>query len=405
MTYNNPDQSLAFLASGRIQILDESGAVRTVESRFAESLRQRAVEIEQRHAWKTQGRGAQFASGGLLWGLGEQCGAEMRARITSLAPGRKPGELLYTLDTDDVGGLFAVAVCGAEPDEQRLFHSNQARVDFPAAAPESDRIACSVRHQHGTANLALIKRDGSELSTITEGDSVDLCPVWVPGKERQLVFQSAGMGRDEHGGALGLGPFALKMLDLERGRLEDLHEELGHDLLGPRLDDQGNLYYIRRPYKQPGGGSSVLRAVLDFLLFPLRLVFALFSWLNFFTARYTGKPLTTAGGPRKQGADMQQMMVWGNLVDASKAAKKGAAAGIDAPALVPASWQLVRRSPAGTTEVLARSVLAFDLNGEEVIFSNGSALFRLRRGGKPERLHRAERISHVAVVPAGRPSL
>ena len=217
------------------------------------------------------------------------------------------------------------------------------------------------------------------------------------------MFQSAGVGRDPDGNAMGLGPFKLQLLDLDGGELTELAEEEGQDMLGPRVDGHGNLYYIRRPYKEPAQGGSPWRALLDFLLFPLRLVFALFSWLNFFTARYSGKPLTTAGGPRREGADMKQMMVWGNLIDAEQAARQGARSGQDAPDLVPRSWQLVRRMGGGEPEVLARGVLSFDLVSSDgtLVYTNGSAVFFQAKGQRPRTLCKEQSILQVVALPTG----
>src|SRR5262249_21667691 len=149
----------------------------------------------------------------------------------------------------------------------------------------------------------------------------DLAPSWVAGGADALVYQSAGIGRARNGAPGGLGPFVVHRLDLARGEVATPLESPGHDFLGPREAADGTLYAIRRPYSA-AVKLSPLRMVLDFLLFPFRLVYAVFQYLNFFSTKYTGSPLTTAGGPKREGADIRKMMIWGNLIDAREAARE-----------------------------------------------------------------------------------
>jgi hypothetical protein len=58
-------ERFAYLEQGKLR-LHAGGAGVTVESEFGRSLRERAAQIQHRHAWKTQGRGAQFMTG-MLW--------------------------------------------------------------------------------------------------------------------------------------------------------------------------------------------------------------------------------------------------------------------------------------------------------------------------------------------------
>jgi hypothetical protein len=92
-------------------------------------------------------------------------------------------------------------------------------------------------------------------------------------------------------------------------------------------------------------------AVKDAVLFPFRMAQAIFQYFNFFSVRYTGKPLATSKGAAQRHPDLKQMMIWGNLIDADRAASENRFGDPDAPSLVPSSWQLVRRSPGGTADV------------------------------------------------------
>jgi hypothetical protein len=256
-------------------------------------------------------------------------------------------------------------------------------------------VACSVLHKDASASIAVMTAEAADLTEVTEGDSQDQAPSWAPDGAR-IVYQSAGIGRDRQGRPLGLGPFEIHELDLAGGEVRTLASDPARDLLGPKLDGQGTLYYIRRPYRRLHG-ASLGRVMLDFVLFPARLLFALFQYLNFFTARYTGRPLTSAGGPQRKGVDVQQMMVWGNLIDAQRAAGEG---GDDDPAaVVPRTWELVRQPRGGQADVLARSVLSFDLYPDgEIVYSTGSAVYRLTPDRRRERACVDARIEQVVAL-------
>jgi hypothetical protein len=385
--------NIAYLAQGKLHLRTGDGIVRTIESRFGREVRERAVQIHQRNSWKTQGTGAQFmAGGGMLWGVRNQDPAAMRIAITGLSWGCKRDELLYALETDQIAGVFALRNSGS--DEQRLFHTSDYNVRHLSAQPGGELIACTLNHDIGTANIAVMRLDGGDFSEVTEGDSVDLAPNWVPDNPRELVFQSAGVGRDQNGHLSGRGPFAIHKLNLDTGEMTSIAEDPKYDLLGPRVDSQGSLYYIRWPYKEPVQRFSIWRFLLDIVLLPFRLVFAIFQFLNFFTVRYTGKPLSTSGPAAQHEMDIKRMMVWGNMIDAEQAARENK--GDDAPALVPKSWELVRHANDGSVEALSKGVLSFDLCEDgTIVYSNGSAICKLTPAGANERLLVGSMIEHV----------
>jgi hypothetical protein len=390
-----PEGRFAYLEQGKLR-LHAGGAGVTLESEFGRSLRERAAQIQHRHAWKTQGRGAQFMTG-MLWP--EQTGEPggFRIAITSVAHGRKPGEILYSLETNDVSGIFAVDANGVE---QRLFHTADFRVRHLAMNADRSSIAASIFQNPFTSNIGVMQAEGTNLLTATEGDSCDLAPRWAPGPGRRLVFQSAGVGRDVAGQVCGLGPFAVHQLDLDSGEMEILAEEADCDLLGPQTSTDGALYYIRRPYRTGREKMSPWLALRDALLFPFRMAYAIFQFFNFFSVRYTGKPLSTSRGAAQRQQDLKQMMVWGNLIDAESAARLDRLGDPDAPSLVPSSWQLVRQSADGRKETLAKGVLSFDIAEDgSLLYSNGSAIHRISAsGGHAERILVGRMIEQVTAL-------
>jgi hypothetical protein len=321
--------------------------------------------------------------------------ASAYAAITALARGRTRTEVLYTLDTDSVTGLFAVD--GDTLEETRLFHGNHRRIGFPAARPEEDRIACSQWGGDGSSHLVVMRGDGSHPVSVTEGETVDLAPSWIPGHPGELVYQSAGIARTNDGMPTGLGPVSVCRLDLEHGIVTTVLEAPTCDFLSPRIDADGALHYIRRPYRS-GEPTRPLRVAVDFLAFPYRLLVAVFHWLNFFGVRYTGRPLITPRGAKAKEADARRWLLWGNIIDAAADQRRGASEDGNAPGLVPRSWVLECRRLDGDVTLMARGVSCFDLDEDGVVYSDGSAIYRLGKNGERRRLASAPRIGSVASI-------
>lgn len=368
--------------------------MRDIESAFGESVRSRYQSIERRDAWKSEGRSASFAGGRLLWGDGGKDPSQLRIAMTSVTAA--DGRLVYSLDADGRDAVCAVSL--DDLSETRLKHGSERRLRFLSASPDGALIACSVGNADGSASIALMKADASDLLEVTEGDSVDLAPTWASGRSDLLVYQTAGIGRDSAGVPRGLGPFSIHRLDLKRGEMSTLWESESHDFLGPRLAADGTLYAIRRPC---AGAATrpAWRVLLDILLIPLRILWAIFQYLNFFTTRYTGKPLTTAGGPERQAADIRQMMIWGNLVDAEQAARESARHPGEPPSIVPRSWELVARRADGSTSTIARAVVSFDLAKDgSIVWTTGSAVVLRSPDGKTQTLAEGQAIEQVVVI-------
>ena len=299
--------------------------------------------------------------------------------------------MLYSLETDDLCAVLSLENLGEE--ERRLWNKNDKRLSHLCVASDG-AVACSVRHQFGTANLAVRLNEESGFSEATEGDSLDSAPRWIPGEARRLVFQSAGIGRDRHGNFAGLSPFAIQLLDIDSGEMKPLAEDAANDLLTPQMTSDGTLYYIRRPYTT-GREINPLRMLRDLLFFPFRLGNAIFHYLQVFSMIYTGKKLTSAGGPQSRQLDAKEMMIWGNRVSSELAPKDDN----DAPDLVPKSWQLLRQRKDYDPEVIAKGVLAYDLAADgSLVYSNGSGIFMRNAEGKTRRVHVERLIEQVAII-------
>lgn len=389
----NAHPSIAYLAQGKVWLKLGDAKPQLVQSPYATNVHEKAIRAQQRNSWKSQGGGG-LLSGPSLWGSAAAGQGPAPVLVTSISRGENPGHIVYSVESGPLCALLAAENFGAE--EKRLWNNSNLRLQHIRSNPKTGDLAFSLVHTNGTANLGIKLKDESGIKELTEGDSVDTSPQWLTGEGRKIIYQSAGVGRDRQGNFLALGPFSLQELDLDSAEITTVMEDDKTDFLSPRVDEQGTLYFIRRPYA-PAKPVSIFQVAKDLLMFPFRLLYALFQYFNFFSMLYAGKKLSTAGDSRTRHLDLKQMMLWGNMIQAQQAE------GEDAADLVPASWQLIRRTATGTEEVLAKNVLAYDLDGNgDIVYSNGNAIFLLTAAGKRERILSAAMIEQVVFL-AGQP--
>lgn len=386
--------TIAYLAQGRLYVKDGDAEPREIESRFVEQANERARKTEERNAWKASGGdGPDMFSGRMLWRDQGPRGIK-RIQIKGVTGGE--GQMiLFALDTDLVGGLFEHNP--ADKSERRLFHKQGFRGQHLAKHPRNDSVALSVRGEMLDAHIAVTDTQGRRVREITEGDCIDESPSWAPGGGRTLVYQSAGIGRNQQGFQASVGPYRIEQLDLDGGEMKTLAEDDQYDFLSPRMGTDASLYFIRRPYSPDFRPFSYKKAVFDTVLFPFRLVRAFVHFFNFFSTAFSGKPLLTAGGPEREHPNAGVMMLWGKMIDAEKVLKAGKDG--DAVSLVPATWQLVRRNSAGQDQTLAKAVLSFDLCDDgSVVYTNGTSVFRLHSDGRTDTIVRSPLIEQVTVL-------
>jgi hypothetical protein len=383
-----------FLTLGNFFLKTESRAPVSYESTFVQGIRDRALELYRRNAWKTGASDGKMVSRAALWGANPKEPNLVRIQFNSISPRGEGDGFVYSIASPEISGVLA---CKEEiGSELRLLHTADFRVLQVASQLGTGKLVMSVRH-HGCTVLAIMSGDGQGLTEITQGETFDESPSWVPSNQSQIVFQSAGVARNEHGQEVGLSPYAIHIYDLDSSRITALLEDPERDLLAPKLSADGGLYFIRRPYHLGHASRSVWRWIEDILLFPYRLLYAFFQFLNIFTMMYTGKPLSHSGPFMKKQADQVQMTLWGNLVEARKTMLGEEKQG---DSLVPPSWELCRKNANDEIEVLAKSVLSFDLDPVgNVLFTDGSTITHLSPSGQKTLIHKAPMIQQVVFLP------
>jgi hypothetical protein len=393
MSADTSKLNIAYLAQGKIRVKTGNEPPRTIDSVFGNSLREKAVRAQQKHSWKSAGNDGSPFSSAMLWGKSAKVG-DIPLVITSICGAREAQGLIYSLESGSLCALLEVSRLGVE--ERRLWNDNRTPIRHVSVSRSTGNMVFSVLHENGTANIGVKMHGEGGIKELTEGDSFDTAPRWLPGEGRKIVFQSAGIGRNYRGQFLKLGPFSILQLDVETGEMTTLLEKSGCDYLAPQVLADGRLFFIRRPYAEHERFRP-LRTLKDVLLFPFRLLYAIFQFLNFFSSIFAGRKLTSAGGPKGHDMDMKQMMIWGNLVRAQQPVtveEEGAD-------LVPKSWELCCRASNGETKTLAGGVLAYDIDADgRVVYTNGNAVFLLHPDGHKERVLNEHMIQQVFFVPA-----
>lgn len=393
--------TIAFLAKGKLFVKRAGAAPEEIESAFAREAEKRAARSQQVNGWKS--RSGVWGNMGMAppqWSQWEAAGEARRmVSIRSISRGQQAKDVLYILDLESVSGVFRYDL--SEKIERRLMHRNGFIASDLACHRDQGTLAISLRQEDGSAALAYSEDEGRHWNPITAGDSVDQAPAWAPGAARKIVFQSAGVGRTAQGHPSALAPYVIECLDLDQqSDVTTLVASEKHDLLLPKYDAAGTLYFIRRPYKPQGQQHDVSfgQFLHDVLMLPFRLLATVYYIFNFFSMMLSGQPLATAfGRPQPPGSQQQFMMLWGHMVDAKRMLAKAAQ---DQPgALVPKDWELVARTGDGKERVVAQNVLAYDLSSSgALVYTNGSAVIAVNASGEKEKLCDGALIESVVWV-------
>lgn len=383
----------AFIADGRLYIRDHRGSVKEIESSFIRDKVERADRSKTYAGWKGQSSPEDMYFGApVVWGRQSAPAmvANFRFQHVLLAGENR---LYYTLTNNVVTGLFEYDL--AEQFETRLFHKNDIIEHGFDYSPVRKEFVMAVQDAEGRVGLDLLNEKGSDLKELTSGDSRDSNPSFSLKNPNHILFQSSGIARDEAGYAILYGAEAIYRLDLEKEEMEEVLCDERFDFLLPREDREGNLYCIRRPYQQ-SSRFSPLKTILDIVLFPFRFVVALIGFLEAFTRLFNQQGFKV-DGPRVQAPRQDKyVQVLGQTIQIAKIRRQSRFG--REPSLVPGNWELIRVSPDGRMEILARNAASYDIDAQgKVHYTNGYCVRTLVQEAR-EVLFRYKMIEHLKTV-------
>lgn len=386
-------ENIAFLSGGKLFIKTDEQKPLEHTSKFGEEMKERAVKIHQNRSWKVRDDEDNLINSRSVWGMQVNDPAQLMVHITAVARCKSNSEFIYALSTNVVGGLFLYNE--EKKKEQRLFHKEGMVISDLSRHADEDEFVCALRNANGSSFIAMVGT--SQCDQLTEGDCIDEAPSWIPGDKKEVLYHSAGIGRNNHGAAVGLSPYSIQRLNLENGSIEEVLESKDYDYMLPRMNHDKDMFFIKRPYEPFGKPQTSGDFLKDIVLFPYRLGKAFFAFLNFFSLTFTKEPLASSHGQKVKEMDVQKVFLRGRMLDAQEAMKGSKVAPEEAP-LVPPDWELVKRSPDGKEETIARHVVAYDLDDDEkIIFSNGRATYKIE-DGKEKLIFKSNLIESVTVL-------
>jgi len=385
----------AFISDGKLFIRESGGALKEIASKFATEKEQWAERDKSLHSWKTKGNvQSAYFEPSIVWGGQAASRPFSKFGFKGVMVGG-PDTLYYLLTNNYVTGLFKYSI--KDDEELRLFHKN-AFVEFGMDySADSDEFVAAMGNEDGSVNLELLDSEGVYKQSVTGGDVKDSNPSFSRHNHREVLYQTAGIARDEAGFAAAHSPEAINRINLDTDEVTELVSDDRYDYLLPKEDAAGNLYCIRRPYRRPGH-QSPLKTLLYVVMFPFHFLVAIVRFLNVFTKLFSGEPPRAAGPDMRPSIENKYVRVLGQTIYLAKVERSSRYR--REPTLVPRSWELVRLSRDGQMEVVAGAVSSFDVDEQGGIhFTNGFRVSELS-GGSTATVFKHKIIENIRVVKA-----
>ena len=337
-------EKLVFTDGDRFGVFDGE-KTELFDSEYVMRYRENAERVTKNDEWKYGGEGARFRGDYQVYQARRQ--QPVVAYINGVEfDGEK---VVYAFTADMSSGVYRKDVRDKKAREEHVFTS--ANEEIVTLCKGGRRYAVTVKREEATSSIALLDPDTSELKTLTDGDSRDENPVFTNDGTR-LLFDSSGVGRDAKGNFTGVySPAAILSLDLNTMEIEEVVRDKKYAYVKPKIAQNGDLYCIKRPNGEKKSGNIFL----DILLFPFRIIKAIFGFLQAFVMIFGQTSLTssTAEGSRGRETDRNKLYVDGALIEADKELKRNAKKKGKEYGFIPQSWKLVKRS--GEKEEIVKS--------------------------------------------------
>lgn len=398
-----------YIADGQMFYRDKEKDV-ALQSGVLDAYVARIRESAKRNEWKYQGEGAKFTGSFAPGQDAESRVASIQSAICCL--GHTENKLLYSLRLDGSVGIYSKISPADNKEGILLSDAGVAYRDFDYF---SDRLAVSAA-TGGESHIGVLEKDSTLCKTYTDGHSFDFSPVWSRTNPDDIYFCTRGLPVDtaeeerpaekplsypemvrsmmEAGEAQPKGSASISLLHLKEGTLDEILSGDAYDYLHPQSTSDGSLYYIRRPFRREAG-TRPFGCLVDILLFPVRLLAALFGFFNVFSMQYSGKALSHSGDAKRR--DEGKIFIDGNLISAEKELKENSHRGEKNPGIIPRSWELHRLDKNGEDTLIRRGVVAYRVEEQsgDILFSNGSALLCRHADGTEQCISKTDRITFI----------
>jgi len=385
------DKKIIFLSDGSLHTWQDGEFV-AQKSLIYEDYKRKIREIEQKNEWKKAGSGAAFM--GVYFNEEASAALDYKVPINGIAfcQGSK---IVYSLNFEKSNGLYIKNIQNVEEKEYAVMVN--ANITFHELDVDSqNNIIVSIGAGYFEKHLALMHTDNSDFTQLTEGDCLDQNPRWSKKYPDVIYYDSCGIAFTDNGHFLAYGPRSIYRFNTKTKELDEVLSDDNFDFYCPYQDENGDLFYIKRPYKPRQDNKNPIK---DFLLAPFKILRAIGGWLDFFTVRYTGENLKTSGpNPAKHSNKTpEELFVDGNLLKAEQNLKNNMRMGDAHPGYIPKDWQLMVKSADGEEKVLKHGVLSYCMMPKnELIYSNGQYIIFAESNSKEKVLAKAHLATKIS---------
>ncbi|MCI8434548.1 MAG: hypothetical protein HFK10_01095 [Clostridia bacterium] len=350
------------------------------------------TQLSAQRAWKNSGYGARFR--------GETAELPEEQRIDAFINSvnlTAPNQAFYTFSVNEVSGLYKKDFAAEKYPEAHVVHARN--IEFLASSTNAaGECAVAVRTDGLTGHIAELDLSSGDWRLLTGGDCYDNNPSFSRKNPDRILYDSAGVGRDYAGNFVAYADRSLFYIDRATRNVDEILKKDGKSLIKPKEDADGNLYFIEKPTKYKTKKSNLF---LDILLIPVKILVAIYRFLETFVMMFTGKTFTSHDANPTKGREQnsRQIVIDGNRINVDKEYKRNCKNADKECGIVPAGWQLTVRRPDGSETVLKKGVTAYDLTDEGIVYTNGKRVYLLDKTGKTQKLAEGKLILQVAVLP------
>lgn len=367
---NSEKINIAYTSENKIYKL-ENGSKTEIPCGRILKYKEAIESIRRRSEWKTTGKGAQF-TGAASAAASLPDENNIAAKICGISSNGE--KLIYGVALDESCALYQRSFDRTDMNEGLILSGND--IFFGAFDCLDGKMAVSLGHSRGERHIAVMEPPSSNYDELTDGDTCEDSPYWSRSVKNRIYFSTAGNARNEYGAIGAVSPRSGAYIDIDSLEMTEFLSDPKTDHLKIKDDKYGNIYYIRRPYEGDKSESEGIK-ISDIFLFPVRILKALFGWLNFMSMIWGGESLKKGdtglpGFARSKERSAKDIIVDGNIINAERLAKEAQLKDSDMSGLMPLSRELVKREADGTETVLKKGVLDYAVCSDgRLLISNG----------------------------------
>ena len=381
-------RDILYTANNRFYVKVENGTKEYRSQKIVQYI-ENLKSIRNRNEWKTSGTGAMFM--GIHNFSDSDDDKRTDVRINGAAVYN--GNLIYSAALGELGGLYKKGL--EEGDvEGHIIAGNSMQIHKISVF--GDNCAASIGNI-SERHIAIFDIKTSKYQEITEGDVIEDYPSYS-NDGKLIFFSSAGVAVSPQGYTEGIGPAGICCYNTETGSVEELFESDKFNYVAPKEDINGNLLFIKRPYRNAQEGNIFL----DILMFPIRIIRAIWGLINYFSIAFGGGALRSGKSASeikvKQKSD-KELFFEGNIINAQQALKANRRRGEKFPGVIPHTWELIRTDKSGKQTSLKKGVMDYTVckNGD-IIYSNGQEIICLTRDGSEQLLEKCRFACNLSEI-------